>query len=552
MRISSFDIFDTCIVRKCGAPRNLFDVLSYKVFSKEVPNEQRLEFISCRQTADESSSLEHLYNTFNYTHPLLLSKDEIMQKEMECEREMMVPVTSILQEVSKCRDRGDHIIFISDMYLPTFFLKDALSEMGFFHNQDSIYVSGECGHKKEDGSLYELIKRTEHLDTNNWHHYGDNYYSDVQQPNQIGITAHLVSHKYLPYEEKWSCTSNNLLFHTGEIMAGIGRSIILSIEHNPHNAFATDITAPLTTSFAYRIMNDANRRGIKKLFFCSRDCYALYHVAKKLERLFPLLEVSYFHTSRKALYTSTKDNLIAYFIHIGIAQTENHIGIVDIRTTGRSLQYINCILSDYGYNTAFGYYLEMFCSDYLIPVHSYHCEINKLYCKLFEHHHPILEKFLSLSPEGETVGYKKNEPIIESRKEDEDFFVQDIDKLSITNLNILSKYTDHFIETQLYHHADEMFFYFVIPTIKNFFNTPEKEYLSSLRNLLIMKHDGSYMPYIEETPSGISYKIAQIAQTTTKKNIRRLMKLLMRIRHIKQLPKEEWWPKGTLVYNNND
>ena len=140
--VSSFDIFDTCVVRKCGAPHNLFDVLSYRVFYKEVSEEHRIEFITQRLAADDSSSLDHLYSTFCYSHPFLLPKSEIMQKELNCEREMMVPVRSMLEEVNRCRQRGDRIIFISDMYLPTSFIQTALSELGFFKENDSIYING--------------------------------------------------------------------------------------------------------------------------------------------------------------------------------------------------------------------------------------------------------------------------------------------------------------------------------------------------------------------------------------------------------------------------
>ena len=29
--IYSFDLFDTCFIRACGAPRNVFDLLAYRV-----------------------------------------------------------------------------------------------------------------------------------------------------------------------------------------------------------------------------------------------------------------------------------------------------------------------------------------------------------------------------------------------------------------------------------------------------------------------------------------------------------------------------------------
>ena len=550
MRTSSFDIFDTCFVRKCGSPKNLFDILSYRVFYKEVSNEQRIEFIACRLAADDSSTFKHLYDTFNYTNPSILNKDVIMQKELECEQEMMVPVYTMRQEVERCRERGDQIIFISDMYLPTVFLKQALVEMGFFKEHDSLYVSGDCGRKKTDGSLFKFIKEKECLSYSNWYHYGDNPYSDVQIPGDLGITTHLVNHSHLPYEQKWIDSSNNITYHTGGIMAGIGRSIYLSTESNNHNPFAIDISAPLIASFAMRIMKDAAKRGIKQLYFCSRDCYALYYVAKRLKRVVPCVEPVYFHTSREALYNTKEEDLIEYLALIGMASTETTVGIVDIRSTGKSLQYLNRVLQKHGYNSVFGYYLEMFCSNSFIErMPPYYCEVNRLYCELFNHHHPILEKFFSLCPENRTIGYHDKNYLLAESSQGEDFFIENIKELSETNLYIICKYADYFIETELYRHCDELFQLFVIPTLKQFFTSPQKEYLRSLRSFYLLHEDGLYHPYVEETARGLPLKIAQIAKTSKIRIVRRLLKFIMRIAKIKTMPNYEWWPEGTIAYN---
>lgn len=551
MRVSSFDIFDTCIIRKCGTPRNLFDVLSYKVFSKEVSDEHRIEFITQRLSSDDTSTFDHLYDTFDYSHPFLLSKPEIKQKELECERDMMVPVITMLEEVNRRRELGNHIIFVSDMYLPTKFLRESLSELGFFKEKDAIYVSGDVGRTKHEGSLYKWIKEEEKIEYANWQHYGDDLVSDIQTPSNLGITVHPVNHCYLPYEDAWIASSNNLTFHTGGIMAGIGRSIYHSIEEHPHNAFAIDITAPLSVSFALRVMNDAVKKGIKRLYFCSRDCYAMYHVAKKLERITPDVKTFYFYTSREALYNTPEEELISYLSSIGMAQTDEMVGVVDIRSTGKSLQYLNTILNKSGYKPAFGYYMEMYCSDFYVKdVPPYYCEINRLYCDILTKHNPILEMFLGLCPEQKTINYEKGLPVKADKNSKEDFYVEDLNVLSEINLSILKKYTDCFIETDLYHHIDEVFQAFVIPTIRRFFNSPHKDYLQSLRYFSILQDDRTFIPYVREKTFGLSCYVCSLAQTSPKRFIRRLMKLIIRIGGIKPVSTEEWWPEGTKAFNS--
>ena len=549
--VSSFDIFDTCIIRKCGTPRNLFDILSHRVFSVEVDDESRVEFVTCRISADDTTTYRHLYDTFNFSHPYLFDKERIMQMELECERLMMTPVLTMLKEVNSCRNRGDHIIFISDMYLPTDFLKDALKTYGFFKENDSIYISGDCGYKKSDGALYKFIKDKESIQYNNWRHYGDNQISDIQVPKELGITTHLINHNYLPFEQLWINHSNNLSFHTGGIMAGIGRSINLSTKNTPHNAFAIDITAPLMTTFAMRIMTDAANRGIKRLFFCSRDCFALYHVAKKMCKVISSVEPIYFHTSRDALYNTNEKELIKYLHFIKIANNETKVGIVDIRSTGRSLQYINEVLERNGYNTIFGYYLEMYCSNYYIDgIPPYYCEVNRLYCDLFTHHHPILEKFFSLSTEDKTAGYKDNQYVLIDSSVDKDCIIKDIDKLSEINLNILCKYADYFIETELYRHCTEVFLSFVIPTLKHFFSNPYKEYLYSLKNLYVLQENGSLIPYIETATPKPIINFLRNRHNSKSKIVRFLTKKFEKLLQNKTPEKPVWWPEGNKVLNS--
>ena len=550
MSITSFDIFDTCVVRKCGAPKNLFDILSHKVFSEKVSAERRLEFITQRLSADDTTTYNNLYSTFSYQNPSLISIDGIMQKELECEHKMIVPVNSMLQEVEKCRNRGDRIFFISDMYLPTTFLKNVLSETGFYKEGDAVYVSGDCGCKKKDGSLYKWIKEKENIEYADWQHYGDNFVSDVQIPASLGINTHHINHNYLPYEDLWKDKNVSLKYHIGGIMAGIGRSILLTIKENHHNAFAIDVAAPLLSTFAMRIMSDAARRGIKKLFFCSRDCYALYYVAKKIEKVVPTVEAVYFYTSREALYNTQEKDLITYLIYIGLAQTKEVVGVVDMRSTGKSLLYLNDVLCKNGFKPVFGYYFEMFCSNfYTDNVPPYYCEINALYCSLFAHHHPILEKFLSLCPDGRTSGYDVYTPIMDVPNDGEDLYVQNLNELSTVNLKIMEKYAEGFIETELYRYTDEMFSSYVIPTLESFFSNPNKIYLHSLRYLFLLQGDGSYIPYIEKKEENTALFILQKRFTSKVRVIRGILKIIVLLFNIKPTPNNEWWPQGTKVYN---
>ena len=42
--IYSFDLFDTCFIRACGAPRNVFDLLAYRVLGANSDESARTDF----------------------------------------------------------------------------------------------------------------------------------------------------------------------------------------------------------------------------------------------------------------------------------------------------------------------------------------------------------------------------------------------------------------------------------------------------------------------------------------------------------------------------
>ena len=122
-KISSFDIFDTCLVRKCGSPENFFDVFSLRAFNGKVDEWTRQEFVAARVLAQQSiqspsTTLQDIWNAFSWTHILLKSKAELCLLEQETEREMLVPVLKMREQVDALRNKGNHIIYISDMYLP--------------------------------------------------------------------------------------------------------------------------------------------------------------------------------------------------------------------------------------------------------------------------------------------------------------------------------------------------------------------------------------------------------------------------------------------------
>lgn len=152
MRLASFDIFDTALIRLYGRPENIDVLLAGKEHS-------------------QGDALER-------------------QVESDC----LIANPSVRELINQKRREGWQIAFISDMYLDSAFLSEILRREGCFFPGDKIYVSCEHNARKDTGTLYDLVRKE--LKPDEWEHYGDNRQSDVRMAERKGIKAHLIDNSY--------------------------------------------------------------------------------------------------------------------------------------------------------------------------------------------------------------------------------------------------------------------------------------------------------------------------------------------------------------------
>lgn len=152
MRLASFDIFDTTLIRLYGRPENINVLLAGK---------------------------EH-------------SQGDALERQVE--RDCLIANPAVRELIAQKRRDGWQIAFISDMYLDSAFLSEILLREGCFEPGDKIYVSCEHNARKDTGELYDLVRKELHPDE--WEHYGDNPQSDVRMAERKGIKAHLIDNSY--------------------------------------------------------------------------------------------------------------------------------------------------------------------------------------------------------------------------------------------------------------------------------------------------------------------------------------------------------------------
>jgi len=152
MRLASFDIFDTTLIRLFGRPENINILLAGK---------------------------EH-------------SQGDTLERQVESDNLIANP--AVRDIINKKRKEGCKIAFISDMYLDSKFLSEILKREGCMEDGDNIYVSCEHNARKDTGSLYDFVRKE--LQPDEWEHYGDNKQSDVIMAERKGIKTHHIDNAY--------------------------------------------------------------------------------------------------------------------------------------------------------------------------------------------------------------------------------------------------------------------------------------------------------------------------------------------------------------------
>lgn len=515
MKISSFDIFDTCLVRKCGTPENFFDVFSLQAFNGEVEEWARQEFVAARRLAQKSvqspsMTLQDIWDAFDWTHPQLKSINELVNLELQAEREMLVPVLCMRDKVNACRAKGHHIIFISDMYLPSALLCEIMQTNGFMQDGDSLYVSCECNAEKWNGELFKYVHDKENLSYRQWHHYGDCEVADYRAPRKLGIKSTHVCHPYTPYQHQWMTNDYSLGYKSPSIMAGLGRAIHYSTEWTAHTDFVLDIIAPYYCSLVYRILNNARERGMLRLYFCARDAYPMYRIALQYQSLFPDIACNYLYISRQSLYEGDDKAKLQYFIQEGVATQSDNVAIVDVRSQGKTQRFLSDYLMEKGYREVFGYYFEMFTLKEQKYFNPYYCEANGAYLTLNKNLNQLLlsrwqlyEDFFSLNDFPKTIDYEiddkgKATPVFSCDTDYEDSMNQQQSYWAKIHNTILENYASEYVRLGLTKYSDDIFAHVSLPTLNSFMDRPKKTYLEAITDFWSYRSDqNKYVPYVK-------------------------------------------------------
>lgn len=398
MRLVSFDIFDTILIRKSFSPNSIFQIIAARLFHED--SEMLRSWISWREEIDRNMwrkklhyKLEDIYQELEVGSFSPYTPDEMMAIELQVESESLVSNVQIREIIGEYRQKGYQIAFISDMYLPSSFLKSILKRELCWENGDLLYVSCEEMARKSSGELFKKVNAE--LKPKEWIHYGDNQISDIKNPTKLGIKTVKVDTSKIGIE----CIQGDF-----RISAAL-RTVRIQLGNTALARLSSHYVAPLYVPYVRWVIHDAKQRGIRRLYFLSRDAYILMCIAEKVPH--EDIDLCYLFASRKSLKKEEeKDNTVFYLEQEGVFENIKK-AIVDVGWFGTTRKMINEIVGTRSKSQIFFYYFSVWQDCLSKEYGDYASFINTPI--LNREITSFIEDFCSLCPYPTTIGYIRND-----------------------------------------------------------------------------------------------------------------------------------------------
>lgn len=334
----SFDVFDTLVLRKVFFPIDLFKLIELELNKKNLfPNENFSHF---RKKAEQKVAIK----TRNYTLQDIYSflkesfdlNDSLSRKIMEIEINMEIQYSCLRKDIfyyfHYAKLLNKKIFFLSDMYLPSWVIKNILLKNGY-EIKDNLFVSCEIDSSKADkGKMFLYVKEKFNLNFDKHVHFGDNYVSDYKNYNFFsnGNAIYLLNIpeyfqklclEIFPHDER----NIHLIFSKMTIETSFLYSFLARLHFESYYIFESESNSKLKSCFNYFLIfyfmylyNIWSKNSNSEFFLTARDNYLIFLIAKNF-----ISKLQYFNLNRLLLFNYslfcdnnllnyTWDNLIHY------------------------------------------------------------------------------------------------------------------------------------------------------------------------------------------------------------------------------------------------
>lgn len=306
----SLDVFDTVLGRRWPQPAAVFEAVGHALRLPD-PSAFRVLRAECELELRRAVAFRaevQLQDICAAVAQRLSDRDidpaRLAALELEAERRAIFAVPALLALLARARERRLRVAFVSDSYLPEFFLAEMLDAAGARRSGDLLLVSSAVGVMKSTGGLFrELIARSG-LPANRIQHIGDNAASDVRQARQAGLQAMLVTPTAHCAGEFGDDREPLAVARVRGAMRAARLAMPPDLDTHQQQVWTVSATVagPLIAYLVRWCAQRAAERGIKRLYFMARDGQIMHRVAQaSAARELTGMELRYLQVSRQAL-----------------------------------------------------------------------------------------------------------------------------------------------------------------------------------------------------------------------------------------------------------
>jgi FMN phosphatase YigB (HAD superfamily) len=290
----SLDLFDTTLIRR-SSNRELFRRLGERAAAEWKDwTLNAVEFARWRQVSEERANraygsckfmLDAVYNQFSKGYTISPArKKRLMAMELELEAEHLLVVPAMRNRIEAEHAEGRAVLFLSDMYLPSDWLREVLTKHGLWKHGDILYVSGEARASKSKGDLFTFAENLLGSRLDQPLHLGDNPWSDVTQADASGWRSKLFADAVPTPREKLLAGHSPDFGAMPETLAAAARIARLNLQTSSspelatHIATVTGVAAPILVAYMLWVLRKAQDLGLKRIYFMTRDGLVLHNV----------------------------------------------------------------------------------------------------------------------------------------------------------------------------------------------------------------------------------------------------------------------------------
>jgi FMN phosphatase YigB (HAD superfamily) len=197
VKIVSFDIFDTLLIRPFASPPMVLSYLE-EIIQRDfgITGYKNLRIkaeaiVRQRKNNSGDARISEIYAVFSELAKIDMdTAGRLLDLEVSTEKRLFSIRKDVFESARNAKEQGKRLILVSDTYFERENIDDILHSKGvdFF---DAIYLSSETGKRKDRDDLWEYVIECEGITPENFLHVGDNEQSDIQKLVDRGFKKYI-------------------------------------------------------------------------------------------------------------------------------------------------------------------------------------------------------------------------------------------------------------------------------------------------------------------------------------------------------------------------